>query len=595
MAASAITAKQRVTTTDDGVRVYHPVIDVTPDATSSIQALDPSTDVTTVYADITIDGISNTDVCVILDKDDEPFATTADGTNPYVVYDYANRKATVYYPQGYFKSRIDIPGMSFAVRNAAINEYTDFSMTINSIEGSPATSTTKALVYMPAGKLYGKLIAQAVKDNDNVKFNALAVTNEDELPEGENPDGYARIRYVDKNNNDEPCFISTMGGTSVMAKVTYVATDDAGVETPKVLFAGEKLNMLFNPDDADGIYTSKRLKVAGIPYKTEQATDAAGETISVRKDQEAIFDVELTYSIDGYDDFVARELRTTLEYNASELTSPRNGLADLKTKDDQRGATTTDGKSFATDVTAVTESFVENYGGLFTNIEDAHVALQAVDPNEELVHEKTYDKWYMDHGDKWDNGTVNPHNPAAHRAIGNAKRGEAGSYAAPEEVHPLLRGKYPLTGTTTGDNGTVYPNGFRNDSEVNNAWWNERAAVAPEFHVADHIKGDFERDKNGNITSWKPESSISKPAHHREYWAGVKAGNDEAYKVFDGSTVIKVEDLQTGKKKDVDIRDPQHSYYGMNSHFSSTEGLRTAFHLGEMPLNANDIVAFYGD
>lgn len=93
-----------------------------------------------------------------------------------------------------------------------------------------------------------------------------------------------------------------------------------------------------------------------------------------------------------------RTLSTDLTYGDENLTSPRQGLSDVLTKTDadKRGV---DG--VAKDVTAVSESFIENYGGLFTNIEDAHVALEAVDINSSLVGEKTFRKWYMDHGDKW--------------------------------------------------------------------------------------------------------------------------------------------------------------------------------------------------
>lgn len=378
-----------------------------------------------------------------------------------------------------------------------------------------------------------------------------------------------------------------MGSTEVMALVKYIANDG----TEKVLFGGEKLNMRFNPDDTESVYTSKRLKIAGIPYETETATDAAGEEIKVRKDQTAKFSVQLTYSIAGYEPFVAREMPTTLTYEAKELTSPRKDLADLKTKDDVRGATNDDGKTIATDVTAITESFVENYGGLFTNIEDAHVALAAVPKDETLIGYNSLDKWYMDHGDKYDDGKVNPHAPVNRRAIGHKDLTGTTTFATPAEVHPLLR---------DGASKVSKAGDFANTSTVNNAWWNSAASVAPAFHVSDHIKGDFVRDPSTHkILGWTSESTINKPSQHRAYWAGVKAGNDEAYKSVWNNGALEVHEGFS-----VDIRDPKHGYYSMSSHFSSPTyedkkgnkvPLRTAFHLGEMPLNANDIMAFYGN
>lgn len=590
MSAADIVAKQRVTQAADGVRVYHPVIDVTPDASSSIKALNADTDVKTVYATITIDGISDNAVTRIVDMDGNDFPNYGSGAEGMTVeYKRDDRQAIVHYPEGFFTSRTQMPDMRFAVRNAAIDARTDFSMTIASSEGLGATSTDNATVYMPAGVLYGKLVPQAVESNINpdVEFNALGVTNQDDLPEGEARDGYARIRYVDKNNNDDPCYIGTMGGTSVMAEIKYIANDG----TEKVLFGGEKLDMRLNPDDDNAVYTAKRLKIAGIPYETETATDAAGETISVRKDQTAKFSVQLTYTISGYDPFVSRLKETTLTYNAEELTSPRKGLADIKTKDDLRGETSADGKTVATDVTAISESFVENYGGLITNIEDAHVALQAVPKHEKLIGYDSFDKWYMDHGDKYDDAaaTPNPHSPAKRRAIGHTDLTGTTTFAAPEEVHPLLR----------EDGAPVkVASDFQNTTTVNNAWWNSAASVAPVFHKSDHIKGDFVRDSKGNITGWTSESKIQKPAQHREYWAGVMAGNNKAYKenVWNNGIIERENGVS------VDIRDPKHGYYDMASHFASVtdesgaeKEVRSAYHLGEMPLNANDVMALYGN
>ena len=587
MSAAAIEAKQRVTTADDGVRVYHPVIDVVPDASSSIKALDSSTDVNTVYADITINGISNNAVTRIVDVNGDEFPTTGSGASGVTVeYKRDQKQAIVHYPAGFITDRNNLPDMRFAIRNAAINERTDISMTISSSEGLGATSTTYAMVYMPAGVLYGKLVPEKVTDNENVAFNALAVHKPDDIVAAAGDD-YARIRYVDKKNNDEPCYIGTMGSTEVMALVKYIANDG----TEKVLFGGEKLNMRFNPDDTESVYTSKRLKIAGIPYETETATDAAGEEIKVRKDQTAKFSVQLTYSIAGYEPFVAREMPTTLTYEAKELTSPRKDLADLKTKDDVRGATNADGKTIATDVTAITESFVENYGGLFTNIEDAHVALAAVAKNDALIGYNSLDKWYMDHGDKYDDGKVNPHAPVNRRAIGHKDLTGTTTFTTPADVHPLLRDGASKVATAID---------FQNTSTVNNAWWNSAASVAPAFHVSDHIKGDFVRDPSTHkILGWTSESTISKPSQHRAYWAGVKYENKDAYKSVWNNGVLEVHEGFS-----VDVRDPKHGYYSMSTHFSkptytdedaTEKPLRTAFHLGEMPLNANDIVAFYGN
>ncbi len=590
MSAADIVAKQRVTKADDGVRVYHPVIDVTPDASSSIKALNADTDVKTVYATITVDGISDNAVTRIVDMDGNDFPNYGSGAEGITVeYKRADRQAIVHYPEGFFTSRTQMPDMRFAVRNAAIDARTDFSMTIASSEGLGATSTDNATVYMPAGVLYGKLVPQAVESdiNPDVEFNALGVTNQDNLPAGEAKDGYARIRYVDKNNGDDPCYIGTMGGTSVMAEIKYIGNDG----TEKVLFGGEKLDMRLNPDDNNAVYTAKRLKIAGIPYETETAIDAAGETINVRKDQSAKFSVQLTYTIPGYDPFVSRLKETTLTYKAEELTSPRKGLADLKTKDDLRGETSADGKTVATDVTAISESFVENYGGLITNIEDAHVALQAVPKHEKLIGYDSFDKWYMDHGDKYDDAaaTPNPHSPAKRRAIGHTDLAGTTTFAAPAEVHPLLR----------EDGAPVkVASDFQNTTTVNNAWWNSAASVAPVFHKSDHIKGDFVCDSKGNITAWTSESKIQKPAQHREYWAGVMAGNNKAYKenVWNNGIIERENGVS------VDIRDPKHGYYDMASHFASVtdesgaeKEVRSAYHLGEMPLNANDVMALYGN
>lgn len=590
----SITAEQLITHIDEsgnevgeseGMAVYHPVIVVTPDLAGALAdaeaslAADQSTTLTlatAASAKIEISGL----------RDVSELAFDNATTSPQVAYDCTNGTATITYPVGFFTTSSDIPTMSFRINHAAVGAETAFKLTLHveGVAGDDATDTDTETVYMPAGKLYGKLVPQPVYDNVNssIEFNALAVTNQDDLPNGEANDGYARIRYVDAEG--KLCGIGTVDATAVMAEIKYIGNDG----TEKTLFGGEKLDMRLNPGDPAAVYTAKRLKIAGIPYETKEATDAAGESIKVRKDQTAKFAVELTYSASSPTGFN----ETTLTYEAKELTSPRTGLADLKTKDDVRGETNADGKTIATDVTAITESFVENYGGLFTNIEDAHVALAAVAKNDALIGYNSLDKWYMDHGDKYDDEmqTPNPHSPAHRRAKGNKNLTGTVEFTDVTQVHPLLR---------EGASKVTKAKDFANTSTVNNAWWNSAASVAPAFHVSDHIKGDFVRDSKGNITGWKSESTIQKPKDHRAYWAGVKYENKDAYNSVWNNGVLEVHEGFS-----VDVRDPKHGYYSMSTHFSkptytdedaTEKPLRTAFHLGEMPLNANDIVAFYGN
>lgn len=586
----SITAEQLITHIDEsgnevgeseGMAVYHPVIVVTPDLAGALAdaeaslAADQSTTLTlatAASAKIEISGL----------RDVSELAVDNATTSPQVAYDRTNGTATITYPVGFFTTSSDIPTMSFRINHAAVGAETAFKLTLHveGVAGDDATDTDTETVYMPGGKLYGKLEPQAVNSdvNSSIEFNALAVTNQDDLPNGEANDGYARIRYVDAEG--KLCGIGTVDATAVMAEIKYIGNDG----TEKTLFGGEKLDMRLNPGDPAAVYTAKRLKIAGIPYETKEATDAAGESIKVRKDQTAKFAVELTYSASSPTGFN----ETTLTYEANELTSPRKDLADLKTKDDVRGETNADGKTIATDVTAITESFVENYGGLFTNIEDAHVALAAVAKNDALIGYNSLDKWYMDHGDKYDDEkqTPNPHSPAHRRAIGHKDLAGTTTFATPAEVHPLLR----------ADGAPVkVASDFQNTTTVNNAWWNSAASVAPAFHVSDHIKGDFVRDSKGNITGWKSESTIQKPNQHREYWAGVMPGNNNAYKnVWNGGIIERENGVS------VDVRDPKHGYYDMASHFASVtedgveKPVRSAYYLGEMPLNANDVMALYG-
>ena len=583
----------------EGMAVYHPVIVVTPDLAGALAdaeaslAADQSTTLTlatAASAKIEISGL----------RDVSELALDDATTSTQVAYDRTSGTATITYPVGFFTTSSDIPTMSFRINHAAVGAETAFKLTLHveGVAGDDATDTDTETVYMPGGKLYGKLEPQAVNSdvNSEVEFNALAVTNQDDLPDTEAEDGYARIRYVDTNGN--LCYIGTMGATAVLAEIKYVGNDGS----EKVLFEGEKLDMRLSPDDDNAVYTSKRLKIAGIPYETEEATDRAGEKIKVRKDQKAEFSVQLTYSIDGNRTYNAPASSTTLTYNAEELTSPRKGLADIKTKDDRRGDPSADGKTVATDVTAITESFVENYGGLITNIEDAHVALQAVPKHKTLIGYDSFDKWYMDHGDKYDNlDKPNPHSPAHRRAIGHKDLAGTTEFTKPDEVHPLLR-------TTLADGTTANPSlvqkasDFQNTSTVNNAWWNSAAKTAPAFHVADHVTGTFVREggkKWGKIIGWENnENTLMKASTHRAYWAGVMPGNDVKYKsALPNNGVLTVREGFS-----VDIRDPKHGYYDMASHFASVtdkdgveKQVRSAYYLGEMPLNANDVMALYGN
>ena len=590
MSAADITAKQRVTTASDGVKVYHPVIDVTPDASGSIKALDATVDVATVYAEIEVEGISTTAVTRITDMNGNDLPLYTEGaTGMTVDYDRANRKATVHYPQGFFTSCTVMPDMRFAVRNAAIDKRTNFSMTISSSEGQGASSDTYAMVYMPAGQLYGKLKADKLEDG-TVKFNALAVTNQDDLPAGEPADGYARIRYVDKNDNDNICYIGTMGGTEVKAEIKYVTLNEDGThDTEKTLFGDEKLDMRLNPDNQEAVYTSKRLKIAGIPYQTETVTDASGATTAVRKNQQATFSVQLTYSIQGMEDFISREKDTTLDYAAANLTAPRDGIKDIRSESDSKKLGE-DG--VATDVTTVSDYYIENHGGLFTNIEDAHVALQAKSINEELVGNKDFNLWTMEHGAYFPDAATypdgktdtNPFSPVNHLAIG--QKGPGGvTPNAPEDVHNLLRSPISVNAES----------GFQNTSTVNNAWWNQRAYTAPFFHTTDQIKGGLIFHDNGSIEFG--EKGPETPKECQNFWAGVRPENESAYDAVWGNGYIELTGSNAEAAADdtskptTYVHDPRHSYYDTWNHHTS---VRSAYKQGEIPLNANDILCLIG-
>ena len=579
----------------NGAKVYHPAVRVTPDIQTVIKGLPSGITLDQVSAKVTVGNlradsqILTTDDKAIEKKD----AVDPAATDIYyvVTQEYKSAednggkeqegKAVVYYPNGYLTA--DRAALQeFVVFKSRLNALTHLTLEV-AVESAdnPEPVTAEVMTYMPAGKLYGSLVAQKKEDGD-VKFNALAVTTQDDLPANEARDGYARIRYADRYADDPPCYIGSMDGTGVFAQVYYVGKNASGAEVDVPLFDEDALlDMKANPDD-DLIYTAKRLKIGGIPYVTENdatddlATDINGDALMLRHDQKAKFKVVLTYKNEGIDMPVVttRTLDTELTYGEENLTSPRQGLKDVLTQADADARLTDE--TVAKDVTAVSERYVENYGGLFTNIEDAHVALHAVEKNNALVGSRSLRKWYMDHGDKWP-GTedLNPFNPGNHLAIGNAKNnGSTDTYANADEVHPMLRNS--ATKVTSTD-------GFRNDSKLNNAWWNHNALVAPEFHEADQINGTLTIE-GGKVTGFT--SGSAHPKNHRAYWAGVKPGNSDKYQVWDGGYVIKAPE-----GFDVDIRDPQHGYYGMSNHFSTK---RSGFYLGEMPLDANDVTAVLG-
>lgn len=582
----------------NGAKVYHPIVRVTPDIQPVIKALPSGVTLAQVSAKVTVGNlradsqILDTKGNAIEKKDaEDPAATdiyyvvTKNYVAPAVPGgEETEGVAVVYYPKGYLTAE-RAALQEFVVFKSRLNAPTHLKLEV-SVEGAenPAPVTAEVMTYMPAGKLYGTLVADKIGDeSSDVAFNALAVSHQSDLPAGEAADGYARIRYVDRNAGDAPCYIGSMDGTGVFAQVYYVSKDAEGNEVETPLFDEDALlDMKANPDD-DMIYTAKRLKIGGIPYQTEYdaanelSTDVDGSKLKLRKAQSASFKVRLTYKNEGINMPVVntRDIYTELEYSETNLTSPRQGLRDVLTQADvdERNADA-EGSGVAKDVTAISESFIEKYGGLYTNIEDAHVALHAVPKNDALVGHNSLRQWYMDHGDKWP-GTedVNPFNPNSHLAVGNAKA-DGTTYRTPEEVHPMLRSK--VQSVASKDD-------FRNDSKLNNAWWNHNALVAPEFHTADQIKGTLTIE-GGKVTKFTP--GANKPKNHRSFWAGVKVDNNDAYKKWDGDYILKAP-----QGFDVDIRDPKHGYYGQSNHFSKE---RSGFYHGEMPLNLNDIVAVLG-
>lgn len=574
---------QRVGARDDK-KVYHPIIRVAPDVSAVIANLDGEATIDKVSATVTVTNIGpNTH---FWDVNGNPLPggehwgdEAADKSGIYVTwgnqYHAATETepeqegvATVHYPAGYFSADRQ-NAANFDVCDTRINFMTNLAIQTQIEGGVPSTPyDVDVLTYMPAGKLYGKLVPRKQGDS----FNYLAVTAEDGLPADEDQDDYARIRYVDKNDDNAICYIANVQHSDVTAKVWYVSPTGENIE----LFT-TPLDMKSNPKDLSsenhGVYTAKRLKIGGIPYVADTDTDIDETPLSVRKKQTADFIVELTYTTGGFEPWQSRQIPTSLSLDAELLTSPRQGLRDVLTQADvdERNADA-EGSGVAKDVTAVSESFIEKYGGLYTNIEDAHVALHAVPKNDALVGHNSLRQWYMDHGDKFADGTVNPFNPNSHLAVGNAKA-DGTTYDTPEEVHPMLRSENPVAST----------DGFRNDSELNNAWWNHNALVAPEFHTADQIKGTLTIE-GGKVTGFTP--GANKPKNHRSFWAGVKVDNNDAYKKWDDGYILKAP-----QGFDVDIRDPKHGYYGQSNHFSKE---RSGFYHGEMPLNLNDIVAVLG-
>ena len=582
----------------NGAKVYHPIVRVTPDIQAVIKALPSGITLDQVSAKVTVGNLRADSQ--ILDTNGNPIAKKAaeDPTATDIYYvvtknyvapavpggEETEGVAVVYYPKGYLTAE-RAALQEFVVFKSRLNAQTHLKLEVD-VEGaeSPAPVTAEVMTYMPAGKLYGTLVADKIGDeSSDVAFNALAVSHQSDLPAGEAADGYARIRYVDRNAGDAPCYIGSMDGTGVFAQVYYVSKDAEGNEVETPLFDEDALlDMKANPDD-DMIYTAKRLKIGGIPYQTEYdaanelSTDVDGSELKLRKAQSASFKVRLTYKNEGINMPVVntRDIYTELEYSETNLTSPRQGLRDVLTQADvdERNADA-EGSGVAKDVTAVSESFIEKYGGLYTNIEDAHVALHAVPKNDALIGRNSLRQWYMDHGDKFADGTVNPFNPNSHLAVGNAKA-DGTTYGTPEEVHPMLRSK--VQSVASKDD-------FRNDSELNNAWWNHNALVAPEFHTADQIKGTLTIE-GGKVTKFTSDAT-KRPKNHRAFWAGVKADNSKDYKVWEDGYILKAPE-----GFDVDIRDPKHGYYGMSNHFSKE---RSGFYHGEMPLNLNDIVAVLG-
>ena len=64
---------------------------------------------------------------------------------------------------------------------------------------------------------------------------------------------------------------------------------------------------------------------------------------------------------------------------------------------------------------------------------------------------------------------------------------------------------------------------FRNDSEVNNAWWHARASGAPASHT-DQISGTLSFEGGKAVYT----SGSGTPKDQKPYWAGTKTANEDA-------------------------------------------------------------------
>ena len=581
----AVSAAQRVTTLD-GLNVYHPIARIYPDIKDVVTGLPSDVEPSAVSAAVTVRNIRpdsklrTVDGAVIPEKSTledlasytglyyeitQEFEAAPDGTTAQEC------TAVVYYPKGYFTTeRTSME--NFDVVDTRVNNTIYLTLGV-AVEGAtaPASASANAFVYMPAGTLFGELVADKNEGGD-VKFNSLAVTSGGDSFDETERDGYARVRFVERDADTTPCYAGSLDNTAVYAQVYYVT--EGGQRTP--LFGEAQLLDMKTVPESEGAYAAARLKIGGIPYRTDAdaddalATDIDGTLLKLRQDQEATFEVQLSYENVGetMPAVNSRCTTTVMTYGSNNLTSPRQGLTDVLTKEDadNRGS-----GGIAEDVVAVSESFIESYGGLFVNIENAHVALDATGINEDLVGDRSFAQWYMDHGDKFESGESNPFSTAYRMEVGNAKADGTGDYSAASEVHPLLSGSVSVSSAAD----------FRNDSEVNNAWWNTRASVAPASHT-DQISGTLSFEGGKAVYT----SGSGTPKDQKPYWAGTKTANADAYKVWDGGYVLKVDG------GDVDIRDPRHGYYDNASHHTT---VRSAYRLGEMPLDANDILALYGD
>ena len=574
-------AKQRTSTDADGLTLlYHPVIEVKPDASAAIAGLvneedENKVDLSKVYGSVTVTPISTAGLTKILDTDGKELPTSEDAAGEGLMYvDYGEGMATVHYLKGFFAEGRDLT-MDFNVKNALIRDNTSFKLSIKSDEAATEATDVKSVeVYMPAAKLKGQIVA-----DNNKTFNALRLADENDSSELSGV-----ITYID--DTEKECGVAEVDDITISAQVIYGTYDpddeDSYIDLTEVNKDGTTTKKLANMKALTG--GVKRYAVGAIPYEA----NADG----IRQDQKVPFTVNLTYSVDGFEDVTVNGPKNVLGYAATNLTAPRDGLKDIRSESDASNMGT---GGIATDVTTLTDSYVENYGGLFTNIEDAHVALQAKEKNEELVGNDDFNLWTMDHGQyfpqtaegAYPNADIqrpNPFSPLNHLAI-NQKNPAGDTAAAANEVHPLLR---------EDGNKVVNEDSFKNNESVNNAWWNQRAQIAPAFHV-DHISGTLKWDKNG-VISFSNEGG-KKPEQHRNFWAGVIPTNDGAYDAeWNGGKLELPADAEanpndTDAKPTTYVHDPTHGYYDSNNHHTAG---RSAYKMGEIPLNLNDILCLIG-